>query len=259
MPLPTGTGSWSPVLLLTSSVLAGGCGPARCPAGTVQVGAYCRSQHVGQNSADQQAGPAAGKPTAMTSSGGLTAAGAGAGMGASGNVAAAPSNAGSAAMGAGGANAGFAADGGGGVGGDLPQRASGTGGAGMAVGLVWPDGVAIAHLLDSCSRVDQVACDGHNSTGRLRCDGAKWVSGERCNDNSRCSTSLNYLPGSCLRVVSPCIGKSPGDKTCINGGPVTCDADLLSILATGVTRCSGATPFCDDGVCTCRADCGHMP
>ena len=151
------------------------------------------------------------------------------------------------------AGIGSAGAGSGGSGGK-PVPTAGTGAATAAR----PNGIATAHLSDSCSQAGLVACDGHNSQDRFRCDGSKWLAAERCQDNQRCSTSVDYLPGTCLMITQACTGKAPGAKSCdrATGSVVTCGLDLLS--TNDAMACSGATPVCENGACTCRHQCGGV-
>jgi hypothetical protein len=121
----------------------------------------------------------------------------------------------------------------------------------------WPPGeLAIAQLGGACSQLNLIGCDGHASQQRLRCDGQSWQTHDRCLDSQRCQTAAGARAGECASILQPwCIDATPSETRCVAIDQVgRCGLDLLDVQVDAT--CSGLTPICANGACTCENPCG---
>jgi len=120
----------------------------------------------------------------------------------------------------------------------------------------WPPGeLAIAQLGTACSQLNLIGCDGHASQQRLRCDGQSWQTHDRCLDSQRCQTAPGARAGECASILQPwCMDATPGETRCVASDQLgRCGLDLLDTQVDAT--CSGLTPICANGACTCENPC----
>jgi hypothetical protein len=136
----------------------------------------------------------------------------------------------------------------------MPAADGGVGDAGaLDAGADWPPGgFAIAQLGSACTKVSLMACAAHASPQRLRCDGSRWVDAGPCSSGMLCDSDVGSQ-ASCRPIITACVGASNGTKYCAAAEVRACGIDLVS--QTRLSVCSGATPECNAGVCTCKTPC----
>jgi hypothetical protein len=120
----------------------------------------------------------------------------------------------------------------------------------------------------ACSPVASLACAGTHQKVTLICgaNGA-WEANKTCASGQFCDSQAGADIGLCADEVAECVGKSPGDLTCLNDTVRRCGPDAVS--SELVDTCTG---YCDAGACVndkdrcpdaassvnCATDCGGL-
>lgn len=139
-----------------------------------------------------------------------------------------------------------------------PPGPPGLADAGAAFPSITPMGMApaIATLGEACQQLDARACVSTKSLRRLRCDGARWVADGYCPDDGSafCDSNPGPQAGTCVIASASCDAAHRGRPVCIGPNVHTCDAIEGSARLT--IECTGDTPDCIDGQCSCVSRCG---
>ena len=106
-----------------------------------------------------------------------------------------------------------------------------------------------AEALAPCATSGAWSCSGTGTQDLLVCsDAGLWQSGGRCPGDQLCDAADGGNPGTCRGPIATCSAGGSGTLFCDDETVLRCNADLLT--TTSVQTCAGASPACENGVCT---------
>lgn len=103
-----------------------------------------------------------------------------------------------------------------------------------------------------CTSPGELACNGNHQKLPLVCIGGVWTAGQPCIIGYNCVSTPGPDQGTCAAIDTACANAQPGQAVCASANTIVeCGPDL--IVQKAVHTCSGSTPACNGGVCTCPA------